>query len=196
MIQISIDGVSKVTVDFQTLRAGLNRIAMRAINRTVGSVRTVMVREMARDMGVKQKDIRESLSMRLATLQRLEAVLGAGLKRIPLIDFKSAGPEPSRGKGRGVTYKLQGGKSRNEHAFIATMPSGHRGVFMRKAKARLGIYELKGPSLAHVFAKYRPVGIARGREVLVANFQHELAFAGGGGAVEIDGPVEVADDAS
>ena len=60
-----------------------------------------------------------------------------------------------------------------------------RGVFIRKAKARLGIQELFGPSLGRVFGKFREAGIQRGREVLVANLQHELDYAGTGGSVEI-----------
>jgi hypothetical protein len=190
MIQISIEGGPRVTANLQGRADKLNRSMVRAINRTIGSVRTVMVREMSRDLGLKSKDVRDALSFRQASLARTEAALGARLKRMPLIDFKATGPEPSHGKGRGVAYKLSGARDRIENAFIATMPSGHRGVFVRKAKARLAIRELFGPSLGRVFAKYRPVGIARGREVLVSNLQHELAFAGDGGSVE------VSDDAS
>lgn len=191
MIQISVDGVSAVRADLQAYPSKLQTVMVRTINRSIGSVQTVMVREMARDLTLKQKDVREALRLRLATLQRQEAVLSASLKKLMLIDFSAKGPEPSRGKGAGVTYKLTGITGRIPNAFIATMPSGHRGVFVRKAKARLGIRELEGVSLGHVFGKYRPMGIARGREVLVPNLQHELAFASGGG-----GTVEVAGDAS
>lgn len=190
MIQISLDGVSTVRADFAAYPDKLNRAMVRAINRTIGSVRTVMVRAIAADVGLKQKDVRDALRMQQAAIGRPQALVAAKLKRIPLVDFQATGPNPSRGKGRGVAYKLSGGKNRIENAFIATMPTDHRGVFVRKAKARLGIRELFGPSLGHVFAKYRDQGIARGREVLVANLQHEMEFAGSGGSVE------VADDAS
>lgn len=190
MIQITIDGGTTVTANLQARSAKLQTAMVRAINRSIGSVRTVMVRSIADDVGLKQKDVRDALRMQQASLSRPEAVLAAKLKRIPLIDFKATGPEPSRGKGKGVSYKLSGGKNRIANAFIATMPTGHRGVFVRKAKARLGIRELFGPSLGHVFAKYREQGIARGREVLVSNLQHELDYAGVGGSVE------VGDDAS
>lgn len=190
MIQISIDGKSTVTANLQGRSANLSRAMVRAINRSIGSVRTVIVRAIAGDVGLKQKDVRDALRFQQASLARPSALIAARLKRIPLIDFRATGPDPSRGKGRGVAYKLSGGKNRIGNAFIATMPTGHRGVFVRKAKARLGIRELFGPSLGHVFGKYRDMGIARGREVLVANLQHELEFAGAGGSVE------VADDAS
>lgn len=186
MIQVTIGGVEAVTAHLAARLANLPIAEVRAINRTIGSVRTVMVRLIAEDVGLKQKDVRDALRMQQASLSRPEAILAAKLKRIPLIDFQATGPEPSRGKGRGVSYKLSGGRSRIQNAFIATMPSGHRGVFVRKAKARLGIREAFGPSLGHVFAKHTAAGIARGREVLVANLKHEIEFASGG-SVEVSG---------
>lgn len=185
MIQVSIDGVEAITAHLVARRANLPIAEVRAINRTMGSVRTVMVRAIADDLGLKQKDVRDALRMSQASLGRPEAVLAAKLKRIELIDFSATGPEPSRGKGRGVSYKLSGSRSRIPNAFIATMSSGHRGVFVRKAKARLGIRQLWGPSLGHVFAKHKAEGIARGREVLVANLKHEIEFAAGGGSVDV-----------
>lgn len=198
MIQVSIDGVAAVTAHLAARRANLPIAEVRAINRTMGSVRTVMVRAIADDLGLKQKDVRDALRMQQASLSRPEAILAAKLKRIPLSDFSATGPEPSRGKGRGVSYKLAGSRSRIQNAFIATMSSGHRGVFVRAVgnrrgpgphRSQLPIRELFGPSLGHVFAKHQAAGIARGREVLIANLKHEIEFASGGSG-------EVADDAS
>lgn len=141
-----------------------------------------MTRLIAGDTGLKQKDIRESMVLRMASASSPEASLNAKLKRIPLIDFRAKGPEPSRGKGRGVSYRLPGGKGRVENAFIATMSSGHRGVFKRKGQDRLGIVELKGPSLGQVFSKFRPQGAARVLEVFDKNFDHEMDFINSGGA--------------
>jgi len=155
------------------------RATVRAMNRAITSGRTLMVQRIAADTGLRSGDIKKAMSLRNATAQRLEARLGVGLKRIPLIDFNARGPEPSRGKGRGVSYRLRGGGGRVANAFIATMKSGHRGVFARAGKARLPIRELFGPSLGHVFAKYRPEGIERAREAFVTNFKHEMGFEAG-----------------
>lgn len=154
----------------------------RALNRAAGSARTVMVREVARDMGLKSGTVRDQVQIDEARpsqgdISRLRARLSVSGKRIPLIDFGARGPEPSRGKGRGVSAKLPGGKGRYPNAFIATMRSGHRGVFARSTTKRLPIYELRGPSLPHVFTKYMPLGLARGQEALVTNLAHELRFA-------------------
>jgi hypothetical protein len=128
-----------------------------------------------------------------ATYDRPVARMATSLKRIPLIKFGARGPEPSRGKGRGVSYKLGGqGKQRVPNAFIATMPSGHRGVFVRamgahgplqgslarlaKSGGRLPIRELAGPSLGHVFARYRPEAQGIAAEFFDRNFARELKF--------------------
>jgi hypothetical protein len=80
-------------------------------------------------------------------------------------------------EGRGVSWSLPSGRGSDAHAFIATMPSGHRGVFRRTGIARLPIRELRGPSLVHVFRKFLPAGAARATVALMTNLRSEIAFA-------------------
>lgn len=190
MISLSIEGGEALVADMTAANGRIGVALVRALNRGIRSARPVMVREIARDIGLRAKDVRDAMPMRDATKNRPEATLGAGLKRIPLIDFRATGPEPSRGRGRGVSYRLQGGRSRIPSAFIATMQSGHRGVFSRGNKrqstsGRLPISELFGPSLGHVFAKYRALALARAQEVFMTNFDHEFTFAGTQGGVSV-----------
>lgn len=150
----------------------------RALNRAITGSRVEMRRVMGKDLGLKQGTIDKDLRVGLAHPEKQIASLEVRGKRIPLIDFGARGPEPSRGKGRGVTARLGGKSSRYPHAFIATMRSGHRGVFTRKAGVgRLPIIELRGPSLVKVFLRFRQVGIARGVDALVKNLQSEFRFA-------------------
>jgi len=83
---------------------------------------------------------------------------------------------PSRGKGRGVTARLGGRTKRYSNAFLATMASGHQGVFQRKTTARLPIKELFGPSIGHVFLKLIDIGKARAIEQFGKNLVAELRF--------------------
>lgn len=149
----------------------------RALNRAIASAKTAMVRVIGQDLGVKASDLRDKIGVEEARPDRLRARLSASYKRIPVIDFGAKGPEPSLGKGRGVTAKLGPSRTRYTNAFIATMQSGHRGVFRRTAKGRLPIRELFGPSVAHVFLKHVAVGQARGEEQLLKNLQSEFRFA-------------------
>ncbi len=185
MITVSMNA-DAVVLTMKDYAAAVPRAMVRAMNRAIASGRTAIVREMARDTGLKAKDIRDAIVMREATIGRPVASISASLKRLPLIKFGAKGPEPSRGRGRGVSYRLPSGKGRLANAFIATMGSGHRGVFIRKSLGpgtkRLPIRELFGPSLGKVFNKFRELGIKRTEEAFVTNFDHEIVYATGGSA--------------
>lgn len=183
MVKITVTGIDQIVVSLDNMPRSIARASVRAMNRGMASGRTVMVRAIASDVGLKQKDVRDALVYREASLAKPEASLAASLKRIPLVDFDARGPEPSRGRGRGVSYRLQGGRSRVETAFLARTSSGHRGVFIRAGKTRksvgawsnnLPIRELYGPSLGHVFNKYRGDAQERAIEMFQKNFGHEL----------------------
>lgn len=171
-------------VKTDTTKAGLRRLrdkypvaVARALNRATASARTVMVRGMAADMGLKQAVIRKDIVTTEASAGRLFTRLAVSGAPIPLIHFSAKGPYPSRGRGRGVSYRLPGSKGRIADAFIAQMASGHRGVFRRVGRARLPIVELHGPSLPKVFEKVSPAGLAHGEASLQKNLIHELKWA-------------------
>lgn len=186
-MQLHIEGDAALIADFRDFPGRTTRAMVRALNRALVSGRTVMVRAMAGDVGLRQTAVRTALRQRDATFQRPSAELGASLKRIPLIQFNARGPEPSRGRGR-VTYKLGASRGHVPGAFIATMGSGHRGVFTRRTRQRLPIQELFGPSLGRVFAKYRPQVLEAMHASFLKNFDHELRFqqAQGGGDAGTD----------
>jgi hypothetical protein len=133
-----------------------------------------MVREVARDLGLRQGDVTDRISTRAALEthgDRMSAWIIATGARIPLFRFRA------RQTRSGVTARLPGGAGQYPGAFIATMRSGHTGVFKRRASGRLPISELHGPSVPKVFEKFIPAGIARGHEQLIKNLVHELRFA-------------------
>lgn len=161
-----------------TITQGVQSAAARAINRTLTSERASIGSDVAKDMGLKLATVKDAMTIEKATTSTLSGRLIARGKRIPRIEFDARGPEPSRGRGRGVSYRGEGGRIRVPNAFIATVGSGgHRGVFVRRTTKRLPIRELFGPSIAHVFEKLVPNGEARRNEVLVKNLQHEIEFA-------------------
>src|SRR3954462_15110896 len=166
-MEITLIGDKDVQYALRDYPKKATRAIVRAMNRALTSGRTLLVQRIAADTGLKSGDIKKAMTVREASSQSLEARLGLGLKRIPLIAFNARGPEPSRGKGRGVSYRLKGGGGRIASAFIGTMRGGPRGVFRGSGKSRLPIRALFGPSIGHVFAKFRPEGIARAREAFV-----------------------------
>lgn len=178
-------GIISVQLNTKDLVGRLDRLVdrapqaiARALNRSIASAKTAMVREIAADMDLAAGVVRDTIGVVEASApDRMKATLTAIPTRIPLLAFHARGPEPSRGRGNGVTARLPGGAGQYPHAFIATMGSGHRGVFQRVGTQRLPIRELHGPSVLHVFVKHVAVGLARGEEQLVKNLQSELRFA-------------------
>ena len=153
----------------------------RALAKAGVAARTEMSRLVSKETGLPVRRVRDEIKMGQNDTSVTMKVRGY---RIPLIDFQARGPEPSRGKGSGVSYKLAGSRRRIPTAFIATMPSGHRGVFTRTGtKGRVSksgrrglerIAEKFGPSIAVVFEKFAPEGSAKASEALVKNVQSQI----------------------
>lgn len=176
-MELVVNGGAAAQAEFGAMPERTRKAMVRALNRGINAARTVLVSRIAKDTALKSKDVRDALKVRQATFNKPEARIATSLKRIPLIKFGARGPEPSRGRGRGVSYRVGGsGKQRVTNAFIATMGTGHRGVFARKGTGRLPIRELQGPSIGHVFAKYRPEARGIAQEFFDRNFDRELKF--------------------
>lgn len=178
MVTITTEGIDEAMAEFRELPPRLQRATVRSLNRAIGSASTFMSRAIAKNMAMKVGDVKKAFTLQQATTDRLNASLNASsYTRLPLIQFNASGPEPSRGRGRGVSYSLQGGRKTIPNAFIATMQSGHRGVFVRVGKSRLPVRELYGPSLGHVFDVYRVEGQQKAEDSFETNFAHEIEFA-------------------
>ena len=154
------------------------RVLTRSLNRTINSVRTLVKRGVAKDSGLKAGLINKQMSIKKATFSNQRAVLKVSRKAIPVIQLGAKGKVPSRGKGRGVTYRFGGERRRLPHSFIANL-GGRKGVFTRKTKARKPTRERFGPSIATFFKKRLPEARSFAMTELVKNIRAGLKFAGG-----------------
>lgn len=164
--------------------AAIGPAVARALNRAIDTVRTQTTRALAAETGLKQAIIRDRLPVQGARPDRLEAVLRVTGKRVPIVAF---GARQTR---QGVTYRLTGGRGLIPGAFLATMSSGHAGVFARRPISRsragnprsspgLPIVEQYGPSLPLVVTKQHilEAGQAIGEAAFTKNLTHELGRA-------------------
>ena len=171
------------------VKNGVPRAATRAINRTLTTVSTAAAREIAADIGgVPVTEVKKALALTKARFTSLRGLITITGRRIPLIALRPSGPEPSRGRGQGVSYSLGGSRRRIREAFITTLRSGHRGVFKRllpsERKSRgawsknLPIRELLGPSIPRVAGKATIRSLLRtlGMATYARNLQHEVQF--------------------
>ena len=168
--------LGELVKDLEAMAARAPAIMSRALNRAGTAGRTAMTRTIVKDTGLQSKYVSREIVLEKANRTRPVVRITVAGRRIPLIAFRARGPEPSRGRGRGVSYHLPGGRGRVPDAFITTVGAGHRGVFKRRREKRLPIVELKGPSIPHVFEKQMPVFQAAAQESLVKNVASEIAW--------------------
>lgn len=168
-INIEVDS-KKVDAAFEAAPKKTGVAILRALKKGTKAGGTHANRVVSKDMGVKVSDVRAKIRLENPTTQTLSGKIRANLKRIPLIKFGARGPEPSRGRGRGVTYRGKGGRKRHPQAFISAVGGGHRGVFERKGSKRLPIKQLFGPSIGRVFDEHRKEIMERGEEQTITEF--------------------------
>jgi hypothetical protein len=138
---------------------GSTEAITRALNKTAITARAQAARSI-RDVGygIKVSSVKGSISIRRATSQDLKAVVTATGRPIPLIAYGA------RQTSKGVSVNVKNGRKEIAHAFIATMASGHKGVFVRTgnthkrvvrggkgSRSGLPIKELFGPSIPTAF---------------------------------------------
>ncbi len=162
--------VSQALKKLNLAKGEAKRAIQRALNKTANTARAQSAREIkAAGYGLKIGDIKKAITVRRASTAELHAILHAIGRPIPLIQYAA------RQNSSGVTVKVKNGRKSIQHAFIATMPSGHRGVFVRVQNAGhakmieraiaggrgrvpsgkkhgLPIKELYGPSIPTAFA--------------------------------------------
>lgn len=124
----------------------LKRAVVRAL-RKAGSTALRDMRSEATKRIRQRKRIKPKYISRALTLQRAKGSDIAGMswavnvsgEAVPLVAY------PARQTARGVSVEVNRGKrTLIKGAFLATMKSGHEGVFRRTSKARLPIKELRG----------------------------------------------------
>jgi hypothetical protein len=163
-----------------------NKATARALNRMGEGVRTEVPR-IVRDQGysLKVARIKKDLLLMRASPGQLTVTVRAQGRAIPLIEYQA------RQVKQGVTVNVKGQRKLVRHSFIATMPTGHRGVFFRSGTKRvmkqkngkryssqLPITEEYGPSVPGIVVNE---AIERRVRVAIAErfprlLEHEIAY--------------------
>jgi hypothetical protein len=124
-------GVSSNQGDFErALDAFVGNLALaasRSANELRDQAETAGLREIASDYGIGPRTFEKYVNVTIATPGRLEASVIARGKGFPLYVFE---PHQTR---QGVSVLVKGKRTLILHAFIATMPNGHVGIFARGA---------------------------------------------------------------
>jgi hypothetical protein len=140
----------RVTSDLSELEALTRGPLKAALRSAVGKAGSTALRDMNAEAN---KRIRERKRLKLSYIRKaitLRRAKGNGVSGMEWAVEVSGDPVPlvaypHRQTKRGVSVEVNRGKRTVvKGSFIATMGSGHKGVFRRKGKARLPIQELRG----------------------------------------------------
>lgn len=170
LVRLSSDDLDIAINTIEARPALVERALVRAVNRTVRWVHVRVSRLAAADLAVAQKLIRRALSATRARAGKSRAVVVLPRRRYRIPAFKLGSARQTR---TGVT--VRGGR-RYDGAFLATMPSGRRGVFERTSARRLPIQEKHLSIVEHVREAMEEIGGTAAVEQLRKTFEHELNF--------------------
>jgi hypothetical protein len=128
-IEINVqDAIWKLKREFQHLKGSQFNLAVaRAINHTIAKAKTGASRDIRGEYKVKAKDLSGKLAISKATRVSQTGMIRVSAKPLPIVSF---GARQTR---KGVSVKITGKRKVIKSAFIATMKSGHKGVFVRGA---------------------------------------------------------------
>ncbi len=137
LLQVRYDdrGVRALERQAAGLRGGLARVASPALNRVAAWTRTRMRREVTSQCRIKARRADLLLRTDKANRAKLNAQVEIQNRRVPIGKFMK-----SRSRRARVSVAFPSGVSRGypQH-FVATMPSGHRGVFVRARVVKPGV---------------------------------------------------------
>lgn len=143
MINIKTNITQFIKTEIKSWDDTVKRATIAAENKTAAQGLTFAKKIIREDYNIKSKDLSKVMKKTTANKHGKLASITATGKAIALVKFKARQIK----KGVRVTVKKGRPKLLTGH-FIATMPSGHKGVFIRKGVARLPIKERFGPGAA------------------------------------------------
>lgn len=186
MISISVqDNFKQVAIKLFELRNDvLEKAKIRALNKVAAQAKVAASKEIrATGYNMKAAAIKQKITIKRASSGNAVVVIKCSGRPIPLIQF---GARETRA---GVSVSVKHGRKIIRHAFVATMPSGHQGVYVRVGNQHkkisgkwhgLAIKELFGPSIPAAFGNeiVQAALVRLVREKFPTILEHEINFAG------------------
>jgi hypothetical protein len=121
------DAVRGIRSQFAHLKSQseVNSTIARAINHTAAKAKTAASRQIRDRYKIRAKDLKPAIKVHKANRTNLEAAVMAVGRPLPIYAFGA------RQTKRGVSVNVMGKRQVIRSAFVATMKSGHTGVFAR-----------------------------------------------------------------
>lgn len=171
-VTLSASGFDRVINSLQAYPKAAQQSLLRSINRTLPGSRERWQRDIREKVNLSAAAVKRRFHIKRANFNRKKGEIIVSRQAVGLIDYDAKQTQ------RGVTFRVIRGASRQrlEHAFIATMKSGHKGVFTRKGKERTPIRERYSSAVVEVAQDYLDDVQAVSEERFLSEFFHNLDF--------------------
>lgn len=173
-INVKWDREGIAALETGPLKAAARRALRKAGSTALRDMRSEASKRIRAMKRIAPKYIHRALSLQRARgsdIATMSWALNVSGEPVPLVAY------PVRQTRKGVSVEVNRGKrTLVAHAFVATMKSGHKGVFLRRGTARLPIKELRGsrPVDALLHGGEADAVAARGGESFAATFVRVL----------------------
>lgn len=141
-ISVKWDRSQMAALEDGPFKGALRRALRKAGSTALRDMRSEASKRIRARKRIKSRYIRDAIKPRRAKgsdISRMEWALDVSADPVPLVAY------PHRQTKKGVSVEVNRGKrTLVAGSFVATMKSGHKGVFRRRGKARLPIQELRG----------------------------------------------------
>lgn len=174
-LDVKIDKVG-IALETGRFRRAAVRVAKKAGSTALRDMRAEATKRIRARKRIQGKYIRRALSLRRpkgSDLESLSWTLAVSGEPVPLVAY------PHRQTRQGVSVEVNRGKrTLVRRSFVATLKSGHPGVFRRRGTARLPIDELRGsrPVDALLHKGEADAVASRGRRSFAATFGRLFAI--------------------
>lgn len=159
--------VDNIIAAFEATKIQVETALMRALNKTALWLKSQSVKEISKEKALKQKLIRERLHVIKSNRKQLVARVIASLHGVKAHQI---------GNMRQTKTGAKAGKRHFKGAFVATMPTGHTGIYKRKGRKKLPIREVVFPlePVASNVIKY--ITDDKAAQQFTKLFTHEMQF--------------------
>lgn len=169
MITIDIKSASDFDFALTATKSQIQTAAMRALNKTGRWARSQVATDTAKELNIKVSLVRKDLVLIKARKSHPQVVIALG-KTAGVVKAKDLGNSVQNSKGVRV------GKRQFDNAFMATMPSGHHGVFKRRGKTRLPIREVQIVITGKMRDQMEEISQGRALHQFKTIFERELRY--------------------
>ena len=150
-IDVKIEGIEGLLRDLDPQLQ--TKVVVSTVNELASNARATAKRRIRSVYNIKARDI--DIRIKKANRTNAYAVLTIPTARTPLIKFGARWKSYRTPIGASVMVR-KGNRKKIRGAFIATMPSGHTGVYRRDGSGSLPIDELESLSVGKMFLMYEP----------------------------------------